>query len=128
MSRVHNFVRGRHQRLQLHSHCPCPTTSFSGTWSRRIVRVGADRMNWQQRVPGQNLFPQTQILQVDLGPSDALVVVESDPFLPHHYHDRAPIHFSRLERAMDQVRVMYWDVCKNNSSHLKHKIKQCKIN
>ena len=68
------------------------------SWSRRIIRIGANGVDGQQRVPGQGLLLQIKILQIDLGASDALVVVESDPFLPDHYDDRAAVHLSSLEQ------------------------------
>lgn len=57
-------------------------------------------MHRKERVPGQALLPQTQVLDAYFSATDSLVVVESDSLLPHHYHDGAPVDFSALQEKL----------------------------
>lgn len=54
-------------------------------------------MHRKERIPGQALLPQTQILDAYFGATDSLVVVESDSLLPHHYDDGAAVDLGALQ-------------------------------
>lgn len=54
-------------------------------------------MHRKERIPGQALLPQTQILDAYFGATDSLVVVESDSLLPHHYYDGAAVDLGALQ-------------------------------
>lgn len=54
------------------------------SWSRGVIGVGAEGVHREEGIPSTALLPQAHALEVYFGPSDALIVIESDALLPHH--------------------------------------------
>lgn len=56
----------------------------SGRESRRIVGVGTEGLDGEERVPALGELGELELVQGDLGPAEALVVLEALLPLPEH--------------------------------------------
>lgn len=64
--------------------------------SRRVVRVGTERMNGKERVPAGSEMGECERVEGHLGATQALVVFEAPLALPQHDDQTAPQHVTCL--------------------------------